>query len=143
MVMKHEASDLHLKAGQPPMMRMRGEIVRMDMRPLSNEDMERLLLPLLNPKQKKILDEEGGVDYSYVVGQDECRFRVSLFRQRGRLSLISRRVNTSIPTFEKLGLPATIGSLCNFPEGLVILAGVARLHRLARTAAHPDRGRPD
>jgi len=122
--MKHEASDLHLKAGQPPMMRMRGEIVRMDMRPLSNEDMERLLLPLLNPKQKKILDEEGGVDYSYVVGQDECRFRVSLFRQRGRLSLISRRVNTSIPTFEKLGLPATIGSLCNFPEGLVILAGV-------------------
>jgi len=124
MVMKHEASDLHLKAGQPPMMRMRGEIVRMDMRPLSNEDMERLLLPLLNPKQKKILDEEGGVDYSYVVGQDECRFRVSLFRQRGRLSLISRRVNTSIPTFEKLGLPATIGSLCNFPEGLVILAGV-------------------
>lgn len=124
MVMKHEASDLHLKAGQPPMMRMRGEIVRMDMRPLSNEDMERLLLPLLNPNQKKILDEEGGVDYSYVVGQDECRFRVSLFRQRGRLSLISRRVNTSIPTFEKLGLPATIGSLCNFPEGLVILAGV-------------------
>lgn len=124
MVMKHEASDLHLKAGQPPMMRLRGEIVRMDMRPLSPEDMERLLLPLLNSKQRKILDEEGGVDYSYVIGQDECRFRVSLFRQRNRLSLISRRVNTSIPSFEKLGLPSSIANLCNYPEGLVVLAGV-------------------
>jgi twitching motility protein PilT len=124
MAMKHEASDLHLKAGQPPMMRMRGEIARMDMRPLSAEDMERLLLPLLNQNQRRILDEEGGVDYSYVIGQDECRFRVSLFRQRSRLSLVARRVNTSIPSFEKLGLPATISTLCNYPEGLVILAGV-------------------
>ena len=124
MAMKHEASDLHLKAGQPPMMRMRGEIARMDMRPLSAEDMERLLLPLLNQNQRRILDEEGGVDYSYVIGQDECRFRVSLFRQRSRLSLVARRVNTSIPSFEKLGLPASISTLCNYPEGLVILAGV-------------------
>src|SRR5436309_15172688 len=78
MVMKHEGSDLHLKAGQPPMMRLKGDIRKADMRPLTAEDMERLLLPLLDPKKRKILDEEGGVDYSYVVGQDECRFRVSL-----------------------------------------------------------------
>src|ERR1700692_4403608 len=89
LVMKHEASDLHLKVGQPPMMRLRGDIRRMEMRPLSQEDMERLLLPNLTPKQRKILDEEGGVDYSYVIGQDECRFRVSLFRQRQRLSLVA------------------------------------------------------
>jgi twitching motility protein PilT len=124
MVMKYEASDLHLKVGQPPMMRLKGDIRRMEMRPLTQEDMERLLLPLLTPKQRKVLDDEGGVDFSYVVGQDECRFRVSLFRQRGRLSLVSRRVNTSIPSFEKLGLPPIIESLCKFPEGLVILAGV-------------------
>ncbi len=124
MVMKHEASDLHLKVGQPPMMRLRGDIRRMEMRPLTQEDMERLLLPCLKEKQRKILDEEGGVDFSYVVGQDECRFRVSLFRQRGRLSLVSRRVNTTIPSFDKLGLPPSIENLCNFSEGLVILAGV-------------------
>src|SRR3954467_14172156 len=99
MVMKHEASDLHLKVGQPPMMRLRGDIRRMDMRPLTQEDMERLLLPHLNERQRRILEEEGGVDFCYVVGQDECRFRVSLFRQRGKLSLVSRRVNTSVPTF--------------------------------------------
>src|SRR5207302_2564842 len=86
MVMKHEASDLHLKVGQPPMMRIRGDIRRVEMRPLTQEDMERLLLTQLTPKHRKILDDEGGVDYSYVIGNDECRFRVSLFKQRTRLS---------------------------------------------------------
>ncbi len=124
MVMKHEGSDLHLKVGQPPMMRLKGDIRRADMRPLTQEDMERLLLPLLDAKKRKILDEEGGVDFSYVIGQDECRFRVSLFRQRNRLSLVARRVNTSIPDFKTLGLPETIEKLCHFNEGLVILAGV-------------------
>jgi twitching motility protein PilT len=124
MVMKYEASDLHLKVGQPPMMRLRGDIRRAEMRPLTQEDMERLLLPHLTPRQKRILEEEGGVDFCYIVGNDECRFRVSLFRQRGKLSLVSRRVNTKIPTFDKLGLPPSIEKLCQFPEGLIILAGV-------------------
>jgi twitching motility protein PilT len=124
MVMNKEASDLHLKVGQPPMMRLRGDIRRVNMRPLTQEDMERLLLPTLKPHHRKILDDEGGVDFAWVVGNDECRFRVSLFKQRGRLSLVSRRVNTSIPNFKELGLPESIEKLCNYPEGLVILAGV-------------------
>src|SRR3954467_6340043 len=70
MVMKYEGSDLHLKVGQPPMMRLRGDIRRMEMRPLTQEDMERLLLPQLKESHRKILDEEGGVDFSYVIGQD-------------------------------------------------------------------------
>jgi twitching motility protein PilT len=124
MVMKQEASDLHLKVGQPPMMRVRGDIRRVQAPPLTQEDMERLLLTQLQPKHRKILDEEGGVDFSYVIGADECRFRVSLFRQRGRLSLVARRVNNVIPNFKDLGLPESIEKLCNFAEGLVILAGV-------------------
>jgi len=124
MVMKMEASDLHLKVGQPPMVRARGDIRRTNGPPLTQEDMERLLLTQLQPKHRKILDEEGGVDFSYVIGADECRFRVSLFRQRGRLSLVARRVNNSIPDFKTLGLPESIEKLCNFSEGLVILAGV-------------------
>ena len=124
MVMEHEASDLHLKVGQPPMMRLKGDIRRMKMRPLTQEDMERLLLTQLQPKHRKILDEEGGVDFSYIIGNDECRFRVSLFRQRSNLSLVARRVNNVIPNFSDLGLPPSIELLCNYPEGLVILAGV-------------------
>jgi twitching motility protein PilT len=124
MVMKHEASDLHLKVGQPPMMRLRGDIRRMEMRALTEEDMERLLLPQLTERTRRILDEEGGVDFSYVIGEDECRFRVSLFRQRGKLSLVARRVSTIIPTFDKLGLPSSIEKLCQFHDGLIIFAGV-------------------
>src|SRR5204862_5948930 len=76
------------------------------------------------PKHRKILDDEGGVDFSYTVGNDECRFRVSLFRQRGKLSLVARRVNNTIPNFKDLGLPESIEKLCHFSEGLVILAGI-------------------
>jgi twitching motility protein PilT len=134
-----DASDLHLKVGQPPMMRIRGDITRMEgLKPLSQEDMERLLGPLMSPRQKKIMDDEGGVDFSYVVGNDEIRFRVSLFRQRGRWSLVTRRVNSNIPSFEKLGLPPIIESLCKFSEGLVILAGVTGSGKSTTIAAMLD-----
>src|SRR5262245_18734881 len=135
MVMKHEGSDLHLKVGQPPMMRLKGDIVRLQMRPLTQLDMERLLLPLLNERQHRILNEEGGVDFSYVVGQDECRFRVSLFRQRNRLSLVSRRVNNVIPSFEKLGLPPSIEKLCHYDQGMIIFAGVTGSGKTTSIAA--------
>jgi len=124
MVMKHEASDLHLKVGQPPMMRLRGDIRRVEMRPISQEDMERLLYVNLTPRQKQILDDEGGIDFCHIVGDGECRFRVSLFRQRGVLSLVARRVNNQIPSFADLGLPESIAKLCGYNEGLLILAGV-------------------
>src|SRR5215468_3476903 len=68
MVMKHEASDLHLKVGLPPMMRLRGSIVKMNAPPLTQEMMERLLFPSLDSRQRGILDETGGVDFAYVVG---------------------------------------------------------------------------
>src|SRR4051794_20763528 len=124
MVMKMEGSDLHLKAGLPPMMRLKNVIRRMEMKPLTQEDMERLLLPTLSDEQKKILYETGGVDYAYVVGSDECRFRVNLFHQRTRLSLVARRVNSKVPTFAGLGLPPSIEGLCHYDQGLIILAGV-------------------
>src|SRR3974377_970539 len=76
MVMKHEGSDLHLKVGLPPMMRLRSAIRQMEMRALSLEDMERLVGPMLTDHSKKLLEETGGADFAHVVGQDECRFRV-------------------------------------------------------------------
>jgi twitching motility protein PilT len=138
MVMKHEASDLHLKVGQPPMMRLRGDIRKVDMRPLTQEDMERLLLPQLKEKHRRILEDEGGVDFSYVIGNDECRFRVSLFKQRGKLSLVARRVNSYIPSFTELGLPESIEKLCNYPDGMIILAGVTGSGKSTTIAAMLD-----
>jgi twitching motility protein PilT len=124
MVMKYEGSDLHLKTGLPPMMRLGGTIRQMDMPPLTASDMERLLLPVLTERQQRILDETGGIDFAHIIGDDECRFRVNLFRARGRLALVARRVSTKIPDFKGLYLPPIVEELCKFYQGLVILAGV-------------------
>src|SRR5713226_1347797 len=83
MVMKHEGSDLHLKVGLPPMMRLRNAIRHMEMRALSSEEMERLLFPIMSPRVQRILEETGGADFAHIIGQGECRFRVNVFRQRG------------------------------------------------------------
>ncbi|MFY7953003.1 MAG: type IV pilus twitching motility protein PilT, partial [Armatimonadaceae bacterium] len=98
-VLKHKGSDLHLKAGLSGAMRLRGVIQKMQTKPLSQDDLEKLLFPIMNEKQR-------------------------ILKQRGKLALVARLVNTSIPSFEKLGLPATIEKLCHFEQGLVILAGV-------------------
>jgi twitching motility protein PilT len=126
MVMKHKGSDLHLKVGLPPCMRVGGVLRQMQLPALSTADMERLMFPILTPRQKTILEEEGGVDFAHIVfdGTIETRFRVNLFRQRGRLSLVARRVNNNIPNFEGLGLPPVMAEITQYEQGIVILAGV-------------------
>ena len=127
MVMKHKGSDLHLKVGLPPAMRLAGVLRMMQMPPLSEADMERLMFPLLSTRQKTILEDTGGIDFAHIVFEpngDETRFRVNLFRQRGRLSLVARRVNTNVPNFEGLGLPEVMGEIASEDQGIVILAGV-------------------
>jgi twitching motility protein PilT len=127
MVMKHKGSDLHLKVGLPPAMRLSGVLRAMQLPPLSAADMERLMFPLLTQRHMTILEETGGIDFAHIVFEpngDETRFRVNLFKQRGRLSLVARRVNTSIPDFEGLGLPPILGEIASHDQGIVILAGV-------------------
>jgi twitching motility protein PilT len=124
MVMKHEGSDLHLKVGLAPMMRLRGIIRQMDAKALTKTEMERLVYPIVSEHHRKILEETGGADFAHIIGDDECRYRVNVFKQRGYLSVVARRVNNKIPTFEKLGLPPSIEKLCHFDQGMIILAGV-------------------
>jgi twitching motility protein PilT len=138
MVMKHEGSDLHLKVGLPPMMRLRNAIRQMEMRPLSAEDMERLIFPILHERSQRLLEEDGGADFAHVIGQDEGRFRVNLFKQRGRLSLVARRVNQVVPTFEKLCLPPSIEKLCHYDQGMIVLAGVTGSGKSTTIAAMLD-----
>lgn len=124
--MKYKGSDLHLKVGLPPAMRLAGVLRQMQLPPLTEADMERLMYPLLTPRQRGILDEEGGVDFAHIVydGDIETRFRVNLFKQRGRLSLVARRVNNQIPTFEDLHLPPVLAEITKYDQGIVLLAGV-------------------
>jgi twitching motility protein PilT len=124
MVMKHEGSDLHLKVGLPPMMRLKGIIRTMEAPLITAEGMERLIFSIMSPHHRKILEDTGGADFAHIVGADEQRFRVNVFYQRGKLSLASRRVNNDIPTFEKLHLPPVLAKLSTFDQGMIILAGV-------------------
>ena len=138
MVMKHQGSDLHLKVGLPPMMRLRGLIRQMERQPITEEEMERLIYPTLTERQRHILEETGGVDYAHVVGQEEGRFRVNLFKQRGRLGLVARRVNNVIPNFEQLGLPSSIEKLCDFSQGMVVMSGITGSGKSTTIAAMLD-----
>ncbi len=137
-VMKYEASDLHVKVGLPAMMRLRGVIRQMDMPPLTQVDMERLCFPILDQRLMKILDESGGCDFAHVIGDDECRFRVNLFKQRGHLSIAARRVNNVVPTFEQLHLPPSMEKLCKYDQGMIIFAGVTGSGKSTSIAAMLD-----
>jgi twitching motility protein PilT len=123
-VMLHKGSDLHLKAGLPGMLRLRGVIQKMNTPILSQEHLEKLIFPILREKDRKVLEDTGGADFAHVIGNDEARFRVNLLKQRGRFALVARLVTQVIPTFEKLGLPASIEKLCHYEQGMVLLAGV-------------------
>ena len=127
MCMKHKGSDLHLKVGLPPAMRLAGQLRQMQLPALTAADMERLMFPLLNAKQKQILEDEGGVDYAHILRDEEgneTRFRVNLFKARGALALVARRVNNFIPNFEQLGLPPILAEITKEDTGIIILAGV-------------------
>src|SRR5205823_3705102 len=122
----------------PPMMRLRNAIRHMDMRALSPEEIDRLVWPILSERCKQLLEDTGGADFAHVVGHDECRFRVNLFKQRGRLSLVARRVINKIPTFDKLNLPQSIEKLCHFDQGMIVLAGVTGSGKSTTIAAMLD-----
>lgn len=121
---KHGGSDLHLKVGKPPMIRHKGSIRQMEMRPLTALDMERLCMPLMDDRLRDIFIRDGGADFAHVCGDAEGRFRVNLFRQRGDIGLVARLVNATILPFEQLFLPPILGELCMLHQGMIILAGI-------------------
>jgi twitching motility protein PilT len=123
-VMEYEGSDLHLAVGCPPMVRLRGVIRHMALPLLSSEEIARLVQPLLSESSRQHLEETGSADFAHVVGKNQGRFRVNLFKQRGELGLVARRVSAKVPTIEQLHLPAVLERLCEYSEGMVILAGV-------------------
>jgi twitching motility protein PilT len=123
-VMLHKGSDLHLKAGLPGMIRLRGVIQKMNTPVLTQETLEKLIYPIMRDKDKKVLEDTGGADFAHVIGNDEARYRVNLLKQRGKFALVARLVNQSIPSFKQLGLPDTIEKLCHYEQGMVLLAGV-------------------
>ncbi|HMO12797.1 MAG TPA: PilT/PilU family type 4a pilus ATPase [Pirellulaceae bacterium] len=125
-LVKLQGSDLHMKVGQPPIVRIHGTLKPLDRPPIDLQEMCDLLFPMLNDRTRKIFDETGGADFAYIVNVDgeDWRFRVNMLQQLGRVGLVARRVNNFVPDFEGLYLPAIMESLCHFDQGMILLAGV-------------------
>jgi len=125
-LVKLEGSDLHLKVGQPPMVRVKGDLRPLNRPPIENEEMVRLLIPMMDDRNLAIFDHEGGADFAYVVDIDgvSWRFRINLLKQLGKIGLVARRINNFIPDFRGLFLPDSMEKLCHFDQGMVLLAGV-------------------
>jgi len=125
-LVKLEGSDLHMKVGQPPIVRVHGTLKPLNRGPVEVEEMTRLLFPMMNDRTRRIFDEDGGCDFAYTIEVDdvEWRFRVNMFQQLGKIGLVARRVNNFIPDFEGLHLPPTMETLCHHDQGMILLAGV-------------------
>ncbi len=127
-LVKLEGSDLHLKVGRPPYVRVHGTLKPLNRGPIDTEEMVRLLFPMLESQErrKRIFDEDGGVDFAHILDLDgkRWRFRVNVLQQMGQIGLVARRVNNVIPTFDKLFLPPSLAGLCELDQGMILLAGV-------------------
>ncbi len=116
------ASDLHIVVGRPPVLRIDGSLRSLETKVLEPDDTTALMKSITPDKNQQELQEEGGTDYGFAYG-DQARFRVSVFRQKGNLSIVLRRIPTNIMTFEEIGLPKICAALCRRPRGMFLVTG--------------------
>lgn len=117
-----DASDLHIKAGLPPVMRIHGTLVRTDYPALSPEQTEALLKSILNEERFARLESFKELDLSYQV-DGLSRFRVNMFWSRGELGAVFRVIPFKIKTIDELGIPPITKSLALLPRGLILVTG--------------------
>jgi twitching motility protein PilT len=125
-LVKLQGSDLHLKVDKPPIVRIKGELQSLNRPPIDDEEMARGILAIMDERNRKILNDTGGADFSHSCDVDgvSWRFRVNVLQQMGHLGLVARRINNYIPPLEGLHVPSTLYSLCKYSQGMVLLAGV-------------------
>lgn len=122
-VIKRKASDLHLQAGLPPVLRLDGSLTPIqNSDPLSEQTVETLVYSVLDEDQKQILIKDKEFDFSFAFG-NLGRFRVNAFHERGNLAAAFRLIPNEIPTLEQLGLPKIVGKFAEYPRGLVLVTG--------------------
>ncbi|HTI51227.1 MAG TPA: type IV pilus twitching motility protein PilT [Planctomycetaceae bacterium] len=121
-VVNQKASDLHIASGQPPVLRMSGRMVRLETKVLEAEDCVALMKSITPERNQQELQERGGTDFGFAFGE-QARFRVAVFKQRGHIGLVLRRIPNEFLTFEQLGLPPVVKDLIMRPRGLFLVTG--------------------
>ena len=116
------ASDMHISANMPPVLRIDGVLVRMEYPPLQAEAVEALLFPMLTNEQRRTLEQQWELDLSYGV-KTLGRFRVNIYKDKGNYAAAFRTINSNVPTFESLGLPNIVREVTERPRGLILVTG--------------------
>ncbi len=121
-VIKADASDLHLKVGLPPKIRIHSKLKSTTGEPLTEERVEKLCFEIMSEAQKDFFMKNGALDFAYSVGEMD-RFRINVFRQRSYVSMAARRISGRIPPFEALHVPPTVEKLSESHDGLILVTG--------------------
>src|SRR3954471_22985264 len=138
-VIERGASDLHVTAGERPMLRIDGDMTRSNIDfTLQPKDTLQLAYSVLTENQKKRFETEDELDFSFGI-QNLARFRGNCFKQRGCVSMVIRQIPFSIKTFEELGLPDVIRKMAERPRGLVLVTGPTGSGKSTTLAAMIDK----
>lgn len=116
------ASDLHIRVGVPPIIRLHGSLVPLDLPPLTPDDTESLMKAITSEAHIQRVREVGGTDFGFAFG-DQARFRVSVFKERGHYGIVLRQIPNKLMTLEEIGLPPSIKDLLYRPRGLILVTG--------------------
>ena len=122
MVVKERGSDLHISAGLPPVVRVDGQLKRVGDVPLKPEEVELILFPMLNKEQRRKLEQDWELDFSYGI-EGLSRFRVNIYKDRGNYAAAFRVIASQVPSFKELGLSDTVRKIAERPRGLVLVTG--------------------
>jgi len=121
-MVQHNASDLHISAGTPPMLRINGELQRTKYHDLSSKEVEILLLEILDDEQLKLFMDKKDIDFAYEI-KETARFRANVFIERKGYGGAFRLIPTKIKTIRELMLPESVKTLAGVPNGLVLVTG--------------------
>jgi twitching motility protein PilT len=119
---EQKASDLHLISGQPPVLRIRGDLERVKYKVLDDNELRSMLYEITPEDKIKIFEESGDLDFSYEIAA-LARYRANYFMQKNGIGAVFREIPNEICTVEQLGLPPVIGRLAMLPRGLVLVTG--------------------
>lgn len=117
-----KASDLHIAVGQPPVLRVNGRLRRLEAKALEPDDTTALMKSITPDRCQQELQERGGTDFGFAYG-DKCRFRVAVFKQKGSVGIVCRRIPSQFLSFEILRMPDAIRRLITRPRGLLLVTG--------------------
>jgi len=138
MSVETKASDVHIKAGSPPYLRVDGTLVEADFPKLSPTEVVEIAFSLMDEKQARLFHETNEADFAYSVA-GLGRFRANVFKQRGTVGISIRRIlTTKIPNFEELGLPPVLRRLADEARGLVLVTGPTGSGKTTTLAAVVD-----